>query len=33
MVVAIWEQHGGSDVTDKSQVIVGRSARNTLGVV
>jgi uncharacterized SAM-binding protein YcdF (DUF218 family) len=33
MLVAIWEQHSGSDVTDKSQVIGGRSARNTPGVV
>lgn len=33
MVVAIWEQHGGSDVTDKSQVIVGRREWNALGVV
>jgi uncharacterized SAM-binding protein YcdF (DUF218 family) len=33
MLVAIWEQHSGSDVTDKSQVIGGRSARNTLGLV
>jgi uncharacterized SAM-binding protein YcdF (DUF218 family) len=33
MVVAIWEQHTDSDVTDKSQVIVGRSVRNALAVV
>jgi uncharacterized SAM-binding protein YcdF (DUF218 family) len=33
LVVAIWEQHSGSDVTDKSQVIVGRRESNRLGVV
>ena len=33
MLVAILEQHGSSDVTDKSQVIVGCSARNALGLV
>ena len=33
MVVAIWEQHTDSDVTDKSQVIVGRGVRNALAVV
>ena len=33
MLVAIWEQHGGSDVTDKSPVIAVRSAPNTLGLV
>ncbi len=33
MVVAIWEQHVGSDIADKSQVIVASSAQKTLGVV
>lgn len=33
MVVAIWEQHAGSDATDKSQVMVGCSVWNKLGVV
>jgi uncharacterized SAM-binding protein YcdF (DUF218 family) len=33
MVVAIWEQHSGPDVTDKSQVIVGRRGGNALGLV
>lgn len=33
MVVAIWEQHAGSDVADKSQVIVPPGARSALGVV
>jgi uncharacterized SAM-binding protein YcdF (DUF218 family) len=33
MVVAIWEQHASSDVTDKSQLIVDPGARNALGVV
>jgi uncharacterized SAM-binding protein YcdF (DUF218 family) len=33
MVVAIWEQHSGSDVTDKSQVIVDHRGWNALGLV
>ncbi|HXN54021.1 MAG TPA: YdcF family protein [Candidatus Acidoferrum sp.] len=33
MLVAIWEQHGGSDVTDKSQIIVAPHALNAPGVV
>jgi uncharacterized SAM-binding protein YcdF (DUF218 family) len=33
MVVAIWEQHDGSDTSDKSQVMVGTSAWNALRVV
>jgi uncharacterized SAM-binding protein YcdF (DUF218 family) len=33
MVVAIWEQHSGSDVTDKAQLIVGRRVWNALGLV
>jgi uncharacterized SAM-binding protein YcdF (DUF218 family) len=33
MLVAIWEQHSGSDVTDKSQLIVERGGWNALGLV
>ena len=33
MVVAIWEQHTGSGVTDKTQVIVGRRGWNAQGLV
>ncbi len=33
MVVAIWEQHRGSDVADKSQVMVAPGVRNALAVV
>ena len=33
MVVAIWEQHSGSDVTDKSQLIVGYGGWNAPGLV
>ena len=33
MVVAIWEEHTGSDITDKSQVIVECRGWNALGLV
>ena len=33
MLVAVWEQHTGSDVTDKAQVIVPPTAQNALRVV
>ena len=33
MLVAVWEQHTGSDVTDKAQVIVAPTAPNALRVV
>ena len=33
MLVAVWEQHTGSDVTDKAQVIVAPTAPNALTVV
>jgi uncharacterized SAM-binding protein YcdF (DUF218 family) len=33
MLVAIWEQRGGSDITDKAQVIVAPNAPNALRAV
>jgi len=33
MMVAIWEQHAGAEVTDKVQVIVGTAAGNVQAVV
>jgi uncharacterized SAM-binding protein YcdF (DUF218 family) len=33
MLVAMWEQHGGSDITDKSQLIGRSNARNAPAVV